>query len=74
MPSLLLYDWCLATVYSVHSTSAFRVDVAPSITRRSPDIVAGAAALANATLDTTDAPGAFVKTEEMEGVCNLLRI
>ena len=47
---MLLYDWCLATVFSVHSTSAFRVDVDSNVARRSPGVVAGVAALANAAL------------------------
>ena len=38
------------TVFSVYCTSAFRVDVNPNVARRSPGVVAGAAALANATL------------------------
>ena len=51
LSSLLLYDWCLATVFSVYSTSAFRVDVEDTnVTQRSPGVVAGAAALANSTL------------------------
>ena len=67
-------DWCFATVFSVHSNSAFRVDVDPNVVRRSiiPDVVAGAAAagtLANVALDTDDGPEAGANTDEMAGVC-----
>ena len=70
MPSLLFYDRCLATVFSIHSTNAFTVDVDLNVVRSSiiPDVVAEGT-LANVAFDTIDGPEAGATTDELAGVC-----